>query len=567
MSLVGNLEDLGLGEILQIVSLSRKSGHLSLISGGREGKIVFRHGQVVRASSSSFRRNMGEILVEKGVIDKGTLEKALATQQRMDSRERLGSVLVKQFGADAEVIDDVVREQIEKIVYSLFTWSEGTFDFELQDNDVNLDVTSLDPLQFRLDQGLNPQFLAIEGSRIVDEMRHRGEPVVDGDVDEYEDDDSAHEANVDLAFDLLQQMDEAPEAAVDAGLESRLVVLVDDDGATRDSMERLLGEKGYSCSPFEKSEDALIYIDTVYRAGRRPAVLVDLIMPRMDGSGILGGLELLELIHTNFQDLRVLAVADYNNTDAERTVREMGYPFLVKPRKSSLDDAEAMRSFGLGLFAELKDFFAGRIPEDSSDTVNLGDELRLEMGEEPVSRTETEERSTGISLLRGILAELNNPALGGGITLLVLRFASEFMNRAVIFIVKQDEVAGLGQFGIVDAPGKADARVRNIRIPLNEESPFRQAVESQMALKYKPDVSQWNTYLFDRLAGGVPDEYFLGPIISEGKVVALLYGDNLPEKRKIGDTDSLEIFLSQAGMAMEKALLQRRLKEKNQEGN
>ncbi|PLY11667.1 MAG: hypothetical protein C0624_01655 [Desulfuromonas sp.] len=30
MSLVGNLEDLGLGEILQIVSLSRKSGVLTL---------------------------------------------------------------------------------------------------------------------------------------------------------------------------------------------------------------------------------------------------------------------------------------------------------------------------------------------------------------------------------------------------------------------------------------------------------------------------------------------------------------------------------------------------------
>jgi CheY-like chemotaxis protein len=567
MSLVGNLEDLGLGEILQIVSLSRKSGHLSLSSGGREGKIVFRNGQVVRASSSSFRRDMGEILVEKRVIDKGTLEKALATQQRMDSRERLGSILVKQFGIDAEVIEDVVREQIEKIVYSLFTWSEGTFDFELQGNDVNLDVTSLDPLQFRLDQGLNPQFLAIEGSRIVDEMRHRGEPHIDGNPAEYEDDDSANEANVDLAFDLLRQMDEAPEIEDTTERESRFVVLVDDDGATREVLVRLLDEKGYTCSPFEKSEDALIYIDTIYRAGRRPVVLVDLIMPRMDGSGILGGLELLELIHNNFQDLHVLVVADYNNTDAERTVREMGYPFLVKPRKSNLDDAETMRSFGLGLSTELKRISAGQVPADSSDTVNLGDELRLEMGEDPVSSPETPERDTGISLLRGILTELNNPALGGGIILLALRFASEFMNRAVIFIIRQDEVVGLGQFGIIDAPGKADARVRNIRIPLNEESPFRQVVERQMTIKSPPDGSQWNTHLFERLAGGVPVEYFLGPIISEGKVVALLYGDNLPEKRKIGDTDTLEIFLSQAGMAMEKALLQRRLKEKNQEGH
>ena len=51
----------------------------------------------------------------------------------------------------------------------------------------------------------------------------------------------------------------------------------------------------------------------------------------------------------------------------------------------------------------------------------------------------------------------------------------------------------------------------------------------------------------------------------EGKVVALLYGDNVPGNGPIPDTDSLEIFLSQAGLAMERALLQRRLQGKARE--
>jgi hypothetical protein len=66
--------------------------------------------------------------------------------------------------------------------------------------------------------------------------------------------------------------------------------------------------------------------------------------------------------------------------------------------------------------------------------------------------------------------------------------------------------------------------------------------------------------LTEQLGGTLPEQIFLGPIISEGKVVAILYGDNLPEKRPIGDTEALEIFLSQAGLAMEKALLERRLR-------
>ncbi len=49
MSLVGSLEDLCLGDILQIVSLSRKSGLLLIHSEQGEGRIVFCDG-LVRAA-------------------------------------------------------------------------------------------------------------------------------------------------------------------------------------------------------------------------------------------------------------------------------------------------------------------------------------------------------------------------------------------------------------------------------------------------------------------------------------------------------------------------------------
>ncbi len=46
MSLVGNLEDLSLGDILQIISLSQKSGVLELSSDQGCARIVFRSGLV-----------------------------------------------------------------------------------------------------------------------------------------------------------------------------------------------------------------------------------------------------------------------------------------------------------------------------------------------------------------------------------------------------------------------------------------------------------------------------------------------------------------------------------------
>jgi hypothetical protein len=147
----------------------------------------------------------------------------------------------------------------------------------------------------------------------------------------------------------------------------------------------------------------------------------------------------------------------------------------------------------------------------------------------------------------------------------VLRYAAEFMNRAVVFTVREDGIRGLGQFGIVDPEGLADAHVRDLQIPLGSDPTFTRVITTRITVKEPPVRTEWSHYLFEQLGGGEPREIFLGPLVSEGKVVALLYGDNLPEKSPIADTDSLEIFLAQAGLAMEKAHLQQRLKEKVQE--
>lgn len=563
MSLVGNLEDLGLGEILQIVSLSRKSGILRLHSRGRQGTIVFRLGQVIQATSSTHQDNLGEALIRKGAIDLATLRSALAYQDREGFRERLGSILCNHHDVPAEIVEEVVREQIESVVYSLFAWAEGTFDFELQENLEAVDAIRLDPMQFMLSQGLNPQFLAIEGSRIVDEQRHFDAqpspvPPASGQPEA-----GRHEPDVDEAFDLLQMSPAARAVLPEADVP---LVLVDDDEDTLRELTVLLNRNGFRVFPFARSEDTLIQVDSLHRQGEQPLVVVDLIMPRMDGTGILGGMELLELLRSNFPTLRVLVVSDYHNLEAERRIGQMGYPFILKPRRAQLADYQELAAFAPLFLDNLATLMAGKAVPCPSDVVNLADELRLELGEDFAVMSERVEPSTGISLLRSMLSELNDPGLGGGITLLVLRFAAEFVNRAVIFVVKRDEIVGLGQFGIADREGSADEQVRQLRIPRDADSVFAEVLEAGHPAVIRPEQIFWNRYLFDKLGDGLPDEVFLGPIVSEGRVVAVLYGDNLPELKPICNTESLEIFLSQAGIAMEKALLARKLQENSREG-
>jgi CheY-like chemotaxis protein len=346
MSLAGNLEDLGLGEIMQLISLSRKTGVLSLTDDGCEGAIVFRQGKVVRASSSAYLLNLGDELVRKGAVDAETLDKALALQKAGGCCELLGVILIKHFKVDQETIEEVVREQIEQVVLSLFSWIKGSFRFKVQGNIDTVDGGMVDPLQFMLSQGLNPQFLAMEGTRLFDENRYAAELAGSRNAGEEHDD-------VDIAFDLVDGV--APTEGVRPAAGQPLVI-VDDDEPTLKAMAGQLNDSGYVVHAMTRSEDALIKVDSLYRGGERPIVLVDLVMPRMDGSGVFGGIELLELLHNNFKDISMLVMTDQHHDEAEKKVCDMGYRCIMKPHSNEFGSPETLQSFFSLLKEELKRF-------------------------------------------------------------------------------------------------------------------------------------------------------------------------------------------------------------------
>lgn len=556
MSLVGNLEELGLGEILQIVSLSRKTGVLSLQSKDRQAAIFFRQGQVVRASSSIFQLSLGEVLIQKGVIDLATLRKALAFQQEQGFLERLGVILINNFGISYETVEQVVREQIENIVFTLFTWSEGTFEFVTSDQNETVDDTRLDPLQFMLNQGLNPQFLAMEGSRLLGENLYAAEtgtPPGKNDI----------RGGIDHKFNPAGVSGNRSFTAKKQSKSKMPLVIVDNDGQTLKALADGMQQQGYDVHAMTRSEDTLIKVDALCRGGGHPTILIDLIMPKMDGSGVLGGLELLEMIHNNFKDIHIILMSDYHHAEAETKVRDMGYPFVMKPRRTELSNKEELQSFLGILFEEVCRVESGQVVPGQQANFNLGDEMRIEMGDVEDFPVSSEQASgSSMSLLRGMLEELNNPDLQGGVLLLVLRFASEFLNRAMVFSVHDKVVSGAGQFGLSGGKSSGDEKIRSIHFPLEAESMFQEPSRTLQAITFIPQPTALDAHIFEQFGGGTPEEAFIGPLVSQSRVIGFLYADNLPEQRPVGDTESLSIFLSQAGVAMEKNNLERQLHER-----
>ncbi len=193
------------------------------------------------------------------------------------------------------------------------------------------------------------------------------------------------------------------------------------------------------------------------------------------------------------------------------------------------------------------------------ETTHYGRVLEEEFPEEQ-SFYEDDTFPKDISALRSIVQELRFPESISEIFLLILRFASSIYQRGVIFLLHGETLEGFGQFGlqIEDADKKIKDTVIHIR-----ESPFLSRIIRSGRLYRGELIDDPQTRHFIEVSGGEwPEEVVIGPIVADGKVIAILYCDNIPENEPILDTTGLEIFLNQAGMAIEKAILKKKLMEK-----
>ncbi len=158
-----------------------------------------------------------------------------------------------------------------------------------------------------------------------------------------------------------------------------------------------------------------------------------------------------------------------------------------------------------------------------------------------------------ITLLRGMLAELQDPDLGGGIILLILRYASELLRRAIIFDVRGKRLVGLGQFGLATNGQQADLLVRQLNIDISADSLFAEAIRSHALVRGVLNCATATQRLHSVL-GQIPNDVLVAPLTNGGRVVALLYGDGFLQAGDALALDAFAVFLAQAGIAMEQLL-------------
>ena len=239
MALKGSLKEASLPDVLQLLAMGKKTGCLSVTHRSNFGYIFFEKGRICYASIVNRRDRLGDMLVKNSVISQGQLESAIGAQSKTRDK-RIGELLVEQGALTREELHQYVRRQIEEAVYFLFTWMQGTFNFE----------ADVHPEEQDLLVSINPESLLLEGARRMDEWN-----LVEKKIP---------------SFDLVFEVDQSRLSTTEASLTEEQRIVLDLIDGQRD-VQSIIDESGLVEFEVGKALYGLLTAGFVQRVGRTKA--------------------------------------------------------------------------------------------------------------------------------------------------------------------------------------------------------------------------------------------------------------------------------------------------------
>ncbi len=147
MSLSGNLKTMDLAELLQWVTLGRKTGSLIFVRNKIKNSILFRDGRIISSRSNEPSKQLGHFLLFQGKLTEVQLKKVLELQ--LKTRAMLGKILVQQGFVTQLEIEQALIRRTEEVIYDLFLWEDGYFHFAAEGYSldevilINIDINAI----------------------------------------------------------------------------------------------------------------------------------------------------------------------------------------------------------------------------------------------------------------------------------------------------------------------------------------------------------------------------------------------------------------------------------------
>ncbi len=126
----GRLEDTTLPEIMATVHRYGVPGLMELLHDEQSRRIYFLDGDIIFATSNDREESLGDFLLAQGRISEAQY-KVSCDELARNPNLRHGKILVQMGFLKQEELGAAVRDQVERILWSAFNWSDGEVSFKV----------------------------------------------------------------------------------------------------------------------------------------------------------------------------------------------------------------------------------------------------------------------------------------------------------------------------------------------------------------------------------------------------------------------------------------------------
>lgn len=586
MAFTGDLEHLPIVDIIQLVHTTRKSGIFSVKGSQGESRLVFRNGSIVSANHMDSSVRIGTVLVKTGAITIDDLKQALnATKDAV--QKPLMATLIEMGKLKREDALRGLKKLVEMTIVELMNWTKGTFTFDTDTIAFEQEAPSGDPEQ---DVEVDAQMVLMDALRIFDERerdRAAGKEVPSletlyadivetegagdakggratitaddlglADLDRLEkkiprpvsemeifDPVEIHRGKIreilaDFSFEeqeafvsfLRKFVDRkaAPDAA--AKQSGKAVVIFSDDKLITHSVMSMGKGEGVAVFATEDEKDLERILSQCISSMRMPLVVFD--GPARSEGGLTEEkiVSLRGRLKGKYSTVPVLQLASLQESNFILQSYQDGVrAVLPKPAKEvrresyvrdTIQFLETFRSYIQG--------FQYRLYDTDAYLKKLKDDM--------------------ISL-RG-LTSLSDALL------VILAAVADMFERSVLFFVHPSELIGERAIGVSSEKSMGPTQADRLKIPLLKPSVFRNVIEKGLAY-YGEGGDEALRELFREIGKPLSPAVVLLPLISDRKVIAVVYGDFGEKEASPVPLALLEILAQQVGLALEYALFRK----------
>ncbi len=535
MSLNGKLEDVSLSDVMQFIHLGRRTGTLSLTRGREEAEIGFHRGQIVSAWAPGSRR-LATLLVDKGLVDGQSMTELIRAQSSELPRRSLGQVLVSSGTLTFDGIREAIEEQIETTIYELVKWTQGSFEFAL-DELKPIDDIAMYPGDVIPKLNVNTQMVLLEATRLLDEDNR---------------DSGGREPSADERPRVIEPPMAVPQEAEESHVEEGML----GESLSLDSVAETLDGLDIEI-PLADDED-----DMLEAAHRR----LQIVSPDRQVAEQVSEIILPEIAQVVRVPLREAGnrlpgeptptVVVLDMREGCHSVEDLLAIRRSRPRSSviALIDSQEMttRAFDSGAVAA--------IPANTGALAACFHSLIRNLPDTNGGRGQTTVKA-GFARLRRVLADIRSGLLSATMALNLMHIISESVERAVLLLVRREDLTALGAFGFsTDGRPLAEA-TRGLAMSLRDANVLTRCIADGQPRSLSFENANL-PFEFANLIGRPHNgQIVVFPVMGAERVISVVYTDNGANTRAIEDIELLELATAQVGVAFENELLRRQIEK------